>query len=105
MAMQAIYKMSEHYPDDFLSIYGLLLFGVPNGGIETKYWMPIVDSKPNKSLIDSLAPDAYYLRNLQENFNRVFCFPEAKVTSVFETKKSATAKVSRNKHQGSIYAT
>lgn len=100
--MQTIYKMSEHYPDDFLGIYGLLLFGVPNGGIETKYWMPIVDSKPNKSLIDSLAPDAYYLRNLQENFNRVFCFPEAKVTSVFETKKSATAKVSKNKRQGSM---
>ncbi|EHK43092.1 hypothetical protein TRIATDRAFT_33444 [Trichoderma atroviride IMI 206040] len=62
--------MSEHYPDDFLSIYGLLLFGVPNGGIKTKYWMPIVDSQPNKNLIDSLAPDAYYLRNLQENFTK-----------------------------------
>ncbi|UKZ60461.1 uncharacterized protein TrAtP1_001739 [Trichoderma atroviride] len=89
---EAIYKMSEHYPDDFLSIYGLLLFGVPNLGIKTEYWMPIVDTKPNRNLIDSLAPDAFYLRNLQVNFTKVFCFPGARVTSVFETKKSATAK-------------
>ncbi|KAL6896361.1 hypothetical protein GGI43DRAFT_385900 [Trichoderma evansii] len=76
----------------FLSIYGLLLFGVPNGGIKTEYWMPIVDRKPNRSLITSLEPDAYYLRNLQDNFNRVFCFPDARVISVYETKKSATTK-------------
>ncbi|KAL7931345.1 hypothetical protein V8C35DRAFT_323772 [Trichoderma chlorosporum] len=67
---EAIYKMSELYPTDFLSIYGLLLFGVPNFGIKTKYWMPIVETKPNRNLIASLEPDTYYLRNLQENFNR-----------------------------------
>ncbi|PON19965.1 hypothetical protein TGAM01_v211171 [Trichoderma gamsii] len=92
---EAIYKMSEQYPDDFLSIYGLLLFGVPNGGIKTQYWMPIVDRNPNRGLITSLEPDAYYLRSLQDNFNRVFCFPDARVTSVYETMKSATTKVSR----------
>ncbi|EHK23526.1 uncharacterized protein TRIVIDRAFT_64038 [Trichoderma virens Gv29-8] len=55
----------KEYPDDFLSIYGLLFFGVPNGGIKTEYWMPIVDRMPNRGLITSLEPDAYYLRNLQ----------------------------------------
>jgi hypothetical protein len=87
--------MSEQYPDDFLSIYGLLFFGVPNGGIKTEYWMPIVDRMPNRGLITSLEPDAYYLRNLQVNFNRVFCFPDARVVSVYETMKSPTTKVSR----------
>lgn len=105
MAVQAIYRMSEQYPDDFLSIYGLLLFGVPNGGIKTEYWMPIVDSKPNRSLIDNLAPDAYYLRNLQENFSRVFRFPHLRVYSVFETKMSATAKVGRNAKVLCFYVT
>lgn len=95
MATQAIYKMSEQYPDDFLSIYGLLLFGVPNGGIKTEYWMPIVDRMPNKGLIASLKPGAFYLKHLQESFNRVFCFPDARVTSIYETKMSATAKVRR----------
>lgn len=84
--------MSEQYPDDFLSIYGLLFFGVPNGGIKTEYWMPIVDRQPNRELITSLEPNAYYLRNLQDNFNRVFCFPDARITSVYETMQSATAK-------------
>ncbi|KAL7970871.1 hypothetical protein HDV63DRAFT_372603 [Trichoderma sp. SZMC 28014] len=89
---EAIYKMSEQHPDDFLSIYGLLLFGVPNKGIKTEYWMPIVDTKPNEGLITSLKPNSPYLRDLQENFNRVFCFPDARVTSVYETKKSPTIK-------------
>ncbi|KAL7919211.1 hypothetical protein ACQKWADRAFT_210864 [Trichoderma austrokoningii] len=89
---EVIYMMSEQYPDDFLSVYGLLLFGVPNGGIKTEYWMPIVNTQPNRSLITSLEPDAYYLRNLHQNFNKVFCFPDARVTSVYETKTSATTK-------------
>ncbi|KAL7928882.1 ankyrin repeat-containing domain protein [Trichoderma chlorosporum] len=89
---EAIFKMSNQYPDDFLSIYGLLFFGVPNNGIKTEHWMPIVDRKPNRNLISSLEIDSYYLRTLQENFNRVFCFADAKVTLVYETLKSATTK-------------
>lgn len=57
--------------------------------------MPIVDKRPNRGLITRLEPGAPYLRDLQDNFNKVFCFADARVTSIYETKKSATVKVRR----------
>ncbi|RFU79579.1 ankyrin repeat [Trichoderma arundinaceum] len=89
---KAIHRMSKEYHDDFLSVYALLFFGVPNGGIETKYWMPIVDRMPNKSLIESLQPGASYLKKLQDNFNEVFNFDDARLLSIYETMQSPTAK-------------
>jgi hypothetical protein len=78
---------------NFLSVYGLLFFGVPNQGIRISHWLPIVRDQPNESLVRNLAPGSIYLRNLQDRFCRVFRFHDSRLVSIYETMKSKTAKV------------
>lgn len=80
--------------DNFSSIYGALLFGVPNLGIRIEQWLPIVKGQPNENLIRNLAPNSRYLRNLRENFRSAFSFPDSEIISIYETERTRVAKVS-----------
>jgi hypothetical protein len=79
--------------DNFNSIYGAVFFGVPNRGIRNEHWLPMVKGQPNEDLVRNLGPDSKYLRKLHENFRSVFIFPDSRILSIYETKKTRTAKV------------
>ncbi len=93
LRFKAIYQMASTDINNFHCVYGLLFFGVPNRGILTSHWMPIVNDHPNETLVRNLAPDSIYLRSLHDRFGRVFGFPDARVVSIYETSRSKTAKV------------
>lgn len=65
----------------------MLFFGVPNGGIKTAYWMPIVDRKPNKKLITSPEPNNDHLKVLLQNVNKRFCFPDSEESQSTRRRK------------------
>lgn len=79
--------------NNYYCVYGLLFFGVPNRGILTSHWKPIVNEHPNENLVRNLAPESIYLRNLHGRFSQVFSYPDVRVVSIFETLRSKTAKV------------
>ena len=85
--------MARIDPDNARCVYGLLFFGVPNRGIRISQWLPMVDKQPNESLVRNLEPESSYLRDLKDKFFSAFCYPNSRVVSVYETKKSKTAKV------------
>ena len=77
------------------SVVGLVMFGVPNHGIKTSHWKPIVDNRPNESLVRNLAPGSIYLRMIRDRFEQDYNSLSSTVISVYETKLSGTAKVCR----------
>jgi hypothetical protein len=79
--------------DNFNSIYGAVFFGVPNLGIRNEHWLPMVKGQPNEDLVRNLRPNSKYLRTLHEIFRSVFIFPDSKILSIYETKKTPVAKV------------
>jgi len=89
---EAILQMESTDTASFLCIYGLLFCGVPNRGIATNSWMPIVKNQPNEKLIRSITPGSLYLRDLQSRFDTTFTFSDARIVSVYETMRTKTLK-------------
>ncbi|KAL4883004.1 hypothetical protein BJY04DRAFT_216722 [Aspergillus karnatakaensis] len=84
---------SREHSHNFLSVYALMLFGVPHQGIKTSHWRPIVANQPNQRLVNNLDPEALYLRDLTKKVERIFSqLPGSRVITIFETMSSKTAK-------------
>ncbi|KAH7317172.1 hypothetical protein B0I35DRAFT_268011 [Stachybotrys elegans] len=89
---EAICRLAHKDETNARCVYGLIFFGVPNLGIRTQHWLPMVDNQPNMNLVHNLEPGSLYLRSLHDRFCRVFTSPTSRVVSVYETVKSKTAK-------------
>lgn len=104
---QAILKMMDaEQPRDeevLKSITGILLFGVPNQGMEIESLLPMVQNQPNESLIRTLRHNSERLieqsqqflkrfqgewRGIDLDIVKIFCF--------YETRRSPTAQKVRH---------
>ncbi|KAL1622376.1 hypothetical protein SLS54_004940 [Diplodia seriata] len=74
------------------AVLGILLFGVPNQGMDVKSLVPMVGDQPNRYLVESLGQSSEILRHQERTFQKVFDFKESMVFSFFETVKSPTAQ-------------
>lgn len=76
----------------FQSCYALLLFGVPNKGLEVTSLRSMVKGQPNEKLIDDLDKSSHFLR--RHNHFWKFYIPEnTRVVSIYETKPTRTVMV------------
>lgn len=73
---------------------GLLLFGVPNGGMATEELIAMVDEDPTKELVSNLSPGSQYLETLDSYFNSLQYTRKFHVMSFYETKTTNTIIVS-----------
>ncbi|KAI9683287.1 MAG: hypothetical protein M1822_006152 [Bathelium mastoideum] len=95
---------SEHQPEKEIlnNIAGILLFGVPGLGLETRVIDSLVQmahKQPNEHLLQSISTKSDGLRLLQSKFKRGFnknLFPQSHIYSIYETEKSPTAVKTNN---------
>ncbi|KAL1648461.1 hypothetical protein SLS58_002216 [Diplodia intermedia] len=74
----------------------ILLFGVPNDGMETDQLISMVNGNPTKQLISNLSPGSEYLKTLDKYFSNLQYTRKFPLFSFYETKTTQTVKVSRN---------
>ena len=74
------------------SIYGILFFGTPHRGLRIEQWLPMVQDRPNRALIQALEPDSPYLNNLYENFITAFHYPDSILIAFYETEETQVAE-------------
>jgi len=95
--LQALKEAMSGGPKDKLilkSTYALLLFGVPNRGIEIASLATMVSNQPNEELLRNLGPNSHLLPELEREFTRIFgSYQDSKVLSFYETKKTPTVQV------------
>lgn len=85
---------SEEDQTIYRSCYALLLFGVPNRGLNNLSLKSMVKGRPNESLVRDLGEDSRFLSLLHERFNACFTFDDSHILSISETKHTATVEVS-----------
>jgi hypothetical protein len=73
------------------SIYGALLFGVPNQGMDIKSLIPMVKDQPNQALLHSLGTESQILREQCRNFPTAFDYKNSEIVCFYETVMSPTA--------------
>ncbi|CAG8979215.1 hypothetical protein HYALB_00013142 [Hymenoscyphus albidus] len=85
-------KLCEDSSPDLLSIYGLLQFGVPNGGMNIDALVCMVKDKPSRHVLEHLQPHIGHGRRQkdQEEFCDAFNYQGSEVRYFFETRKSPT---------------
>ncbi|KAL7964407.1 hypothetical protein HDV63DRAFT_415383 [Trichoderma sp. SZMC 28014] len=76
----------------YRSCYALLLFGVPNRGLNNLSLKSIVKGQPNESLVRDLGESSRFLSLLHERFNACFSFDDSHILSISETKHTATVE-------------
>lgn len=78
--------------DDVLDmVLGILLFGAPNDGMDTRSLIPIVGNQPNRFLLESLNPmNSQVLRYQREEFPRVLNHIDCQLFCFYETELSPT---------------
>lgn len=98
VSSQALTDAAQSYNQNssiFLSCYALLLFGVPNLGLQVVSLRSLVKDQPNSSLIADLDASSAFLG--RHNFFWEFQKAEGtRVISVYETKPTATVKVRKS---------
>jgi hypothetical protein len=72
---------------------GILFFGVPHQGMETRSLVPLVKNNPNRAFLESLCKNSDLLENLQSKFCQVFHPNRFSIFSFYETEESPTAIV------------
>jgi hypothetical protein len=77
---------------NFKATYALLFFGVPNRGMETRGFTPIVHDAPNRYLVEVLRTGSDFLREQSGNFPKLFHFTDSEIISYYETEETATAQ-------------
>jgi len=83
-------------PDDkavFMSCYGVMLFGVPNRGLDNASLISMVKGQPNEDLVKFLNPTDRFASYLHESFFDLFA-NGSKIICIYETKETPTVKVS-----------
>ncbi|UKZ61131.1 uncharacterized protein TrAtP1_002402 [Trichoderma atroviride] len=83
---------SEEDQTIYRSCYALLLFGVPNRGLNNLSLMSVVKGQPNESLVRDLGESSRFLSLLHERFNACFTFDDSHILSINETKHTATVE-------------
>ncbi|KAM0476085.1 hypothetical protein ACHAPX_006502 [Trichoderma viride] len=83
---------SEEDQTIYRSCYALLLFGVPNRGLNNLSLKSMVKGQPNESLVRDLGEDSRFLSLLHERFNACFTFDDSHILSISETKHTATVE-------------
>jgi hypothetical protein len=94
--MQTLVDAAEGSLDDkaiFMSCSGVILFGVPNRGLDNKSLMAMVKGQPNEELVRSLSVSSRFLSLLHTRFNNSFTLDGSKIISVFETRMTPTVEV------------
>jgi hypothetical protein len=81
------------------SCIGLLLFGVPNRGLNTENLETLVKGQKNETLVRDLTEGSPLLRHIHESFQTTFNHKDCLITSFFETRDSKTLKVCVGGHQ------
>lgn len=76
----------------FQSCYALLLFGVPNRGLEVGSLRSMVKGQPNAQLIEDLEESSDFLRR-HNFFWRFQKAEDTKVISIYETQPTSTVEV------------
>lgn len=74
------------------AICAMLLFGVPNQGMETEKLAAMADNGPNRYLIESLSRISDALRNQRDRFPQAFHFKDSPIYSFYETRLSRTVQ-------------
>lgn len=95
--MQALVEASEGSDEDlavFRSCYAVLLFAVPNRGLDNSSLISMVKGQPNEDLVRNLSGTSRFLRLLHQRFNKCFTLDDSKIICVYETEKTPTVEVS-----------
>lgn len=80
---------------NFRCTYAVLLFGVPNQGMDISSLIPMAEGQPNIKFLYTLDKNSELLRSLHRDFCLKFRFEDSRVISFYETKPSPTAIVSQ----------
>ena len=73
-------------------IYGILFFGVPHLGTKIEQWLPMVQDRPNKALIEAIQPGSQYLKKLNTKSQSAFRFPDSVIVAFYETEETQVAQ-------------
>src|SRR5271155_867822 len=95
--MQALVEACEGSEDDkavFMSCYALLLFGVPNRGLDNSSLMAMVKGQPNEALVRDLSGSSRFLSLLHRMFYERFALDDSRIICVYETQMTPTVEVS-----------
>lgn len=85
-------KSSDQRRAIFESCYALLLFGVPNRGLEVERLRDMVEGQPNSQLIEDLDSCSEFLR--RHNFFWEYTGArDIRIISVYETRLTPTVQV------------
>lgn len=76
-----------------MSCYAVLLFAVPNRGLDNSSLMYMVKGQPNEDLVKDLKESSRFLSILSRRFNKYFTLEDSKIISIYETKMTSTVKV------------
>ncbi|KAI1744083.1 hypothetical protein F4680DRAFT_444115 [Xylaria scruposa] len=93
----ALVQASEGSVEDkaiFTSCFALLLFGVPNRGMDNESLMAMVRGQPNEAIVRELSPSSRFLSELHRQFNKIFTLDGSTIISWYETKGTATIEYS-----------
>jgi hypothetical protein len=75
------------------SVKEVILFGVPNRGMQVSHLLPMVQGQPNENLIRLLSLGSGYLTQLDGQFSGVAIHRNIRLVSVYETLKTRTLLV------------
>jgi hypothetical protein len=78
---------------NFQSTYGILLFGVPNQGMDITSLIPMAEGQHNLPFLMTLHQESNVLRDLHRDFCRNYDFRNSVIISYYETEKSPTARL------------
>ncbi|KAK4061045.1 hypothetical protein Trihar35433_9970 [Trichoderma harzianum] len=91
---QALVQASEGSEDDlavFRSCYAVMLFAVPNRGLDNLSLMSMVKGQPNEDLVRNLGGESPFLNHLHESFHKRFTL-NSEIICAFETKTTPTVE-------------
>lgn len=95
LVKKAIVQMKHGSNDDksnLENIRGLLLFGVPNRGMDIRSLVSIVGNNPNRFLLEVLSTTSHVMQEYTAEFLNCFTSRKAIVYSFYETRLSRTAQ-------------
>ncbi|UKZ79092.1 hypothetical protein TrVFT333_006842 [Trichoderma virens FT-333] len=90
---EAIAEAFEGSEDDqaiFRSCYALMLFAVPNRGLDNSNLMYMVRGQPNEDLVKDLKQSSRFLNMLGQRFNKYFTLDDSKIICIYETRMIPT---------------
>lgn len=79
--------------DVYTSCVGLVMFGVPNLGLENRALISMTGGRKNEMFSRNLGLDSQYLPELNKDFGLAFGQRNLTVIAVYETKDSNTVEV------------